>query len=514
MTKQPSFKRAVYWAYAMYWGGKGFAAAFAFFLAAILGPRDFGVVALAMVYIAFVQMILDQGLSAAVIQRKDLKPEHLDAVFWLNVGLSLVLIALTMVVSGWWARANHLPELRLVVYVLSSILLIEALAKVQRAVLQKEMDFRSLAIRSNGSVVAGGIVGLTMALKGYGVWALVGQRLCEDSAALVLLWSVGHWRPRLRFSLAHLKDLLGFSMTTLVNNIGDWAYSQADAAFMGMFFGPVAVGLFRLAQRLVSMVLDTGTNPLQYVSFSEFSRLQDRPAELRRSVLRCLKLASVITFPALAGLAFTSRELVAVLGDKWGPAAGALTILSAFGITYAVSKFTGPLLMARGKPHVLAILTWSVNLVGIGTVLAAAIFLRGVSVERQVLGIAAARLAVGACLMAPVYLFFLLRTAGITIRGLLRATGPSTMAAITTALSVWTLNATGLVATVRPAGHLAVDVIVGGAAGIGTLLASDRELLTNVRDLIGRVLRPANASPEAGGRVPVPTSAQAGEVLD
>jgi O-antigen/teichoic acid export membrane protein len=508
MTKQPSFKRAVRWAYAMSWGGKAFGALFAFFLAAILGPRDFGAVALAMVYIAFVDMILDQGLFAAIIQRKALKPEHLDAVFWLNIGVSLILIALTFVTSGWWARLNHLPELESVIRALSSIILLEALAKVQRAILQREMDFKSLAIRSNGSVVVGGIVGLTMAVKGYGVWALVGQRICEDSAALVLLWTVGHWRPRLRFSFDHLKDLLGFSLATFAIKIGDFAYSQADAASMGIFFGPVAVGLFRLAQKLVNLILDTATSSLQTVSFSEFSRLQDSPAELRRSVLKCLKLGSVATFPALAGLALSSRQVMAVLGDKWAPAAPALTVYCFFGISHALSKFTSPLLMARNRAHLMAILTWSVNGISVGTMIATAILLKDAPVQHQVLGIAAARLAVGVGLMAPVFLFFLLRFSQTRMGDLLHAVGPSVIAAGATALSVWTLNATAWLSGIRPVGQLAGDVMVGGAAGISALLASDREMMPWVRDLVGRLSRLISPGTEEGEYLAVEVATQ------
>lgn len=496
MSRQPNFRRAVYWAYAMNWGAQGFGALFTFVLASILGPREFGAVALAMIYIAFVQMILDQGLYAALIQRKDLRPEHLDAVFWLNIAVSLVLIGLSVGFSRWWARVNHLPELALVISVLSASILIEAFAKVQRAVLQREMDFKRLAIRSNGSVVAGGVMGLALALKGYGVWALVGQRICEDSAALILLWSVGHWRPRWRFSLDPVRDLLGFSMASFVNKVGDFAYAQADATFMGIFFGPVAVGLFRLGQRLMGQVLDSATTALQVVSFSEFSRLQDRPIELRQSVLRCVRLASVLSLPALAGLAACGGHLMAVLGAKWAPAADALTILCLFGITQALSRFTGPLLSAKGKPHLLAVLTWTINAVSIGALLFAAILLKNASVTRQITGIALTRFVVGAGLMAPIFLFFLLRFSQTPVKSFLGAIGPSSLAACATSAAVILLNVSGLLKGLRPTVCLAADVVAGGLVGIGTLLALDRQLLGNIKSLASRGL-PRQGTPES-----------------
>jgi PST family polysaccharide transporter len=489
MTEHKTFHKAVKWAYVMDWGAKAFAALFTFVLAAILGPRDFGTVSMAMIYVLFIQMLLNQGLFAAIIQRKDLQPEHLDSVFWLGQASSLVLVGLSVGLSGRWAALNHLPQLGPVISVLSLTVPIEALAMVQRAVLQRNMDFKSLAIRSNGGVVAGGVMGLAMAFKGYGVWALVGQRLTEDTASLALLWTVGHWRPRWRFSLVRVKELLGFSTASFVNKLGDFAYAQADATFMGIFFGPVAVGLFRLAQRLVSQVLDSAINAIQVVSFSEFSRLQDRPGELRASVLRCLRLASILSLPALAGLAACGSRLMALLGDKWGPAADVLTILCIFGFTQALSRFTGPLLSAKGKPHLMAVLTWTVNVVSISTLLVVAILLKNAPVTRQITGIAYTRLAVGAGLMAPIFLFYLLRFSQTPLKSFLRAIGPSSFAACATSAAVVFLNLSGLLRGLRPTVSLAADLIAGGLAGLGTLLLLDRQLLGEIKVLVSLELR-------------------------
>src|SRR5579872_5888503 len=109
-TAQRSFLNSIKWAYAANWGERGFSALFMFILAALLGPRDFGVISIALTQILFLQMFLDQGLAAALIQRKDLEQEHLDAVFWMDLALSLVLVSLSVVFSGWWARLNHAPE--------------------------------------------------------------------------------------------------------------------------------------------------------------------------------------------------------------------------------------------------------------------------------------------------------------------------------------------------------------------------------------------------------------------
>src|SRR5437868_2531195 len=111
MPPKRSFLNALKWAYSANWGEKAFSSVFTFALAAMLGPRTFGVISLALIYIAFVQMLLNQGLMAALIQKRVLKAAHLNTVFWTNFGFSLGLVGLSLLLSGWWARLNHLSEL-------------------------------------------------------------------------------------------------------------------------------------------------------------------------------------------------------------------------------------------------------------------------------------------------------------------------------------------------------------------------------------------------------------------
>src|SRR5579864_5598588 len=144
-VQRRSFLNALKWSYTAYWGQQGFTAIFTAILAGLLGPRDFGTVSIALVYIMFLQMFLDQGFMTALIQKKDLGPEHLDAVFWMDQALSLVLIGISILLSGWWAAKNHAPEVAVVISALSLCIPIQGLAVVQTALLNREMDFKSLS---------------------------------------------------------------------------------------------------------------------------------------------------------------------------------------------------------------------------------------------------------------------------------------------------------------------------------------------------------------------------------
>jgi PST family polysaccharide transporter len=488
MASQRSFLNAIKWSYTATWGERAFSAVFTVVLAALVGPRDFGVVAIALVYIGFLQMFLDQGFVAALIQRKNLDHEHADAVFWMGLGLSFVLSGLSIFLSRWWAAVNHAPQVAAIISVLSLCIPIEALAIVQKAILSREMDFKTLAIRSNASVVLSGVIGIGMACGGFGVWALVGQQISRDLSSLVLLWRLSSWRPKLQFSWAHLKELMGFSVSNFVAQLGIFADTQASSILLGLFFGPVAVGLYRLADRVMNNILVAATCSIQWVSLPEFSRFQDQPAELRKSVLTCIHLSSTLALPALAGLAAVSGPLMATLGPKWIPAAGVLKILCVLGVLLTFAFFTGPLLQALSKVRLVAILEWVRTAVGIAMLIAAGLLVRHGAVNEQILGIAVARLATAALLVAPLFVYLLMRMAGISLRDLLSSIAPSASASIGVVGAVTLVQYIGGFVTDRPPILLAGDVVVGGATGVAILFLLDVQLRTKVIGLVRKSL--------------------------
>jgi len=489
MSARPTFRGAVGWSYVMTSGEKGIYALVTFVLASILGPSDFGTVAMAMVYILFIQMFLEQGLTVALIQRKDLDSKHFDSVFWMVMAFSLALVGVSVGLSGWWAKANHLPALASIIRWLSASILIEALAVVQKAVLLRDMDFKSLSLRSNGAAALGGAVGIGMALGGLGVWALVGQKLGEDIAALALLWKVSHWRPRFQFSLRHLKQLLGFSIAQLFTKVAVFTNRYSTALVLGLFFGPVTVGLYRLAEKLVGIVIDFGTTPLQFAAFPQFSRFQDNPGALRQSVLTCLRLGSILTVPALAGLAAVGSPLMAVMGEKWAPAANALRILCVLGMVEVFMRFAETLLPAVSRPHHLATLKWVQCVVTVGLLVVMSLVLKGSTVGREVVGIALAQFAAGGLLFGPLLIFFLMRLSGLSSKVLVSTIWPSFLAAAAAAGIVGGLAASGLLQSLRPVFVLSAEVVVGGVVGAAVLWAFDSQLKNEIVGLASRVFQ-------------------------
>jgi PST family polysaccharide transporter len=473
-TKPRSFLNALKWAYTANWGERAFSALFMFVLAALLGPHDFGIVSLALIYVSFIQMIQVQGFQTALVQRQNLVAEHLDTIFWTNALLSAGFLALSFAFGSLWGHFNHLPVLARYVAVLSVSIPLQGMTVVHTALLQRRMDFRSLSVRTNLSVLFGGLLGLLLAWAGMGVWALIFQQIARDLASLLLLWHLVDWRPRLKFSFTHLHDLIHFSLSNFTAQLAVFIDTQGAAILMGTFFGPVAVGLYRVAERVVNAVTAVATSSIQSVSLPEFARKQSNPFELKASVLSCVRISAILTLPAMAGLITISHPLMGVIGPQWYPAANALRLLSLLGMFFMFSMFTGPLLQALGRPGYLAILEWCRTLLGFVVLLAAGWLVHHAALESQVTGIALARCSTGVLLVTPLYLYLLLRFGCVSLREAVAAVYPSVLSALAIGLSFALLRVSGVLTYTTPVIALSAQVILGGTSAVITFLGFDR----------------------------------------
>lgn len=430
MPARASFRAALLWSYLMKLGEHGLSTLLAFLLAAILGPERFGLVAMATAYLMLARAIVDQGLSAAIVQRADLQPIHLDSAFWMVAAGSVCLTGASLALSGWWAGVNDLPQLGLVIAVLSAGIPLDGLVVIQQAWLQRELDIRALAIRTNVAVLCGGVVGLAAALSGFGVWALVAQQLVAKLVSLVLLWGMSPWRPRLRFSRSAAADLFRFSSGTLLSRLGIYVNSRSDAILMGLFFGPTAVGIYRLATRLVTMVNETMVRSVHFVSFPELSQHQGDRAAFTASLERSIRFATSASMPLLAVFAATSPELLTFMGLRWAPAVGCLSVLCIAGMLESITMVTGPLLQAAGRPHALALLLWSHAIPSAAMIAGVAMLMPSDDVSEQAMAIAASRTVLMLLVFLPIAWTILVRVGGLRTARAARALVPPLLGAL------------------------------------------------------------------------------------
>lgn len=482
MTERHTLRSSLRWAFALTWGQRGITLVFTIVLAAILGPEAFGVMAMALVYVAFVDLLQDQGVGTAVVQREKLERAHLDSAFWVNLVWCVGLAAVSFALAGWWANVMNVAQLESVIQVLSIVLVVYGFSFVQQAYLRRELQFQKLALRSNVAALVGGVVGLALALSGAGVWALVAQQIGIACTSVALLWAVSDWRPHFSFSRRHAYDILGFSASVFVANLGGFVNRRGDVLLMGLFFGPTVVGIYRLADRFVDAVLELTLRPIGLVSLPHFSRLQHDRAALSETVASCIHLVLLTAVPGLLALAACSDYVLAVIGPEWEPGATAMMFLCIVGIVKGLVYFTGPLLFAVARPLARALVLWVIAAINLAAILAVGQALESASEEDQLLGMSAVRALVALVVVVPLNLVIIRRLTGIRIRTLLPWSVPPLVGGIAAIGAVQALAATGLLDGLPPL----VALLVTGALAVGVSAAILLTFEPRLRDEIAR----------------------------
>lgn len=399
-------------------------------LAMILGPGAFGVVAMATVYILLLEMLLRQGLVAAIVQRPELEARHLDASFWMTSTASLLLTLVSVVLSGWWASVNDTPQLAGIIQWLSLLLPLRALTIVQEAILRRRMEFKGLAVRTNIAELVGGGVGIAAAFSGMGIWALVAQQIARRASEVVVLWSISGWRPSPHFDRRAARELMGFSSGSFLGALAVFINTRADALLVGLFFGPVAVGLYRFALRFVDLVVDTTVRSLHAVALPELSRLQHDADAFRNRVESLAHISAAVALPALGVLAVGGDSLMRFIGPEWIPAGPALPILCIAGASRVAGLFIGPTLQSLGRPFLQASLSWLVAVMSAGTFTISGLVLADADVSSQVFWIAAFRASVYGLAVAGIAVWVFRSFAGLGVVRYLTVMAPPVAAAL------------------------------------------------------------------------------------
>lgn len=504
MTRKREILGSVVWASAERWGRYilGFLVYLA--LARLLAPEAFGLVALAGVYIGFMDLIMSQGFGTAIVQRRDLKPAHLDTAFWISVGTGAGLWLVTAIAAGPIARAAGSPDLAPVLRWLALALPLSSLASVPTAELTRRMRFRALAVRATLSIVVGGACGLALALAGLGVWSLVGQQLVGAGVGVIALWAATDWRPGRRLSRAAFRDLFGFSAGVLGTNVLWFLSQRIDQLVIGVGLGPVALGVYFLGHRLLTLLLELMASPLQAVALPWLSRVSDDADRLCDSFLRATRMASVVAQPVFLGLATVAGPLTVLLfGAKWATAGPVVAALSVAAALRTPQSFASTALLARGR-------SW-VNLVVLAAQAGASILCVLIGLRWGIAGVAWS-VAVAAGVGAGLNAIALRRWAGIPARRLLGAIAGPTIAAATMAGLVLVVQS-ALPASVADPVFVIISVAVGvlAYAVVAPIVAGAavRDCFDAAGEMIGPLRTRFNSGSESAGEpvsdsIPVP----------
>lgn len=320
-------------------------------LARLLSPEDFGVVAIAMVFIGFSDMVASVGLAVTIVQRKDLSDLHIRVGFTLGLIIATCFMALFWVFADVAAAFFNEPRVTELIQVLAFGAWVSTASSVHRGLLMRHMNFKKLAqIDFVGYALGTALVSCVLAFMGYGVWSLViGTMVWQILAGIWLVLSVKvDMRPHLR--LQEVKDLLFFSFGISLNNTIGYLSNKSTDTIIGRFLDSVALGLYNRASTTAHIPFLKIATTISSVMLSSYSRSQNDTEELRRKYYKAIRLVSSLSLPILAGL-FVCGEYVitGMYGEKWRAAVEVFQILCIAGMFNNVLHLAGAVVQAVGK---------------------------------------------------------------------------------------------------------------------------------------------------------------------
>lgn len=299
-------------------------------LARHLLPKDFGLIAIVVIFIALANVLVQSGFNTALIQKKNADEVDFSSVFYLNLLATSILYIVLFFSAPFLASFFEQEQLILVLRILSLTLFLVAINSIQNAVIVRNLQFKKLFFSSLGAVIVSGIVALIMAFLNFGVWTLVGYQLINQFLITLILWFTVKWRPQLLFSFERIKALFSFGWKLLVASLIDTFNNNLQSLIIGKMFSPTLLGFYSRGEQFPSLIVSNVNGSIQSVMFPTLSSHQDNKQRIKEMVRRSIVTSSFIIFPMMVGLAIIAEPLVKILlTEKWLPAVPFLQIFCA-----------------------------------------------------------------------------------------------------------------------------------------------------------------------------------------
>jgi len=319
-------------------------------LARLLLPADYGLIGMLAIFIAIAQTFTDSGFSIALIQKKNRNETDFATTFFFNIGVSIFFFLTLFFTAPYIAIFYNSPELSLLTKVIAFNIILSSFAVVQRAKLTILLDFKTQAKASFSSVIIGGVVGILMAYRGYGVWALVVQSLIRNGSNTFFLWIMSRWVPKPVFSKASFLELFSFGSKLLGAGLLDTIYRNMYLIVIGKVFDARELGFYTRAQQFQKLPSENISNIISRVTFPVMSSIQDDSEKLSTVYRKFIRLSAFIIFPLMAGLAVISEPLIRLLlTEKWILSVPLLQLLSFAGMLYPIHSINLNILKVKGR---------------------------------------------------------------------------------------------------------------------------------------------------------------------
>ena len=289
-------------------------------IANIILPKEYGVVGELMIFTQICDVIILQGLTSALIQKKNADQLDFSSVFFANLVVSLVLYLILILTSPLMVMYFKQPVLKKMMPVFGLVVIVGAFGAVPNAVLSKALDFKKSFFRNLSNYCVQAVVGISTALMGFGAWSLVWSKLSGTLVGVIVLMVTVGWKPSKTFSLERVKGLFSYGSKVLVTNLLNTIFNNIQPLIVGGVYSSDMLGQYQRGQQMPSALMSAVDGSLSEVLFPTLSNVQDQKERLKAMMRRSMTVSMYLVFPFLLGLIATAKPLIRVLlNDNWLP---------------------------------------------------------------------------------------------------------------------------------------------------------------------------------------------------
>ena len=361
--------KGVGWSMADAFLGRGITFLVGIVLARLLSPSEYGLIGITTIFISVLDAIVDSGFSQALIRKKDASKDDYNTMFITNMVLSVLLFLALFFSAPAIARFFDRPELISLTRVMGSIVIIHALSITQNTVLIKRIDFKTKTKASIISAVLSGIIGISMAFMGLGVWALVGQQLSKQLTNTICLWIYNKWWPNLSFSKQSFYYMWGFGWKMLASSLLTNIWKQLYQVVVGKFYSPATLGQYSKAKEcstLFSANIDLIVNRVSYPVLSE---IQDDKTRLKGAYRKIIKTTMFVTAVSMISLGAVAEPFIyCLIGPQWHEAATYLPLMCISMSLYPLHSINLNMLKVQGRSDLYLVLEIIKKIIAIGPI--------------------------------------------------------------------------------------------------------------------------------------------------
>ena len=320
------------------------------FLARLLSPKDFGLIGLLTIFIAVSQSFIDSGFSTALIRKRNCSQEDYSTVFYFNTCVSIICYLVLFIFSGSISTFFKEPQLKLIIQVIGLGLVLNSFAIIPQTIYTKELNFKLQMWVSIIASIGSGIVSITMAYRGFGVWSLVALTLSRYGLITIFLWIWSKWNPTLSFSRASFRELFSFGSKLLISGLLDTIYRNIYYLVIGKYFSANELGYYTRADQFQSIPSSNLQGIISRVTYPVLSSIQDDTIQLRTAFKTLVSSTMLITFVLMLGMAAVAKPMIITLiGIKWEPCVIYLQMLCFVGMFYPLHALNLNMLKVIGR---------------------------------------------------------------------------------------------------------------------------------------------------------------------